>query len=229
MLDLLNNDWKPILQKIMLDYPKLENTLQQERSDFEDILEIYPPDCDIFRAFQLCSYQDLKIIIIGQDPYHQPNQAQGLAFSVNKGIKIPPSLQNIFKEIKNDLGESEYTFKSGDLTSWASQGVLLLNTTLTVRQGKPNSHLKLWHGFTQKIVDYVLANRKDVILMLWGNNAKNLIKKTPASIIQKHHIFTSTHPSPLSANRGGWFGKKMFSSANQKLLELGKEEIKWLV
>ncbi len=228
MLDYVTNDWKPILQKIMLDYPDLEGTLQQERIKFDGFLEIYPENQNIFRAFQLCSLGDLKIIIIGQDPYHQPNQAQGLAFSVKPGIKIPPSLQNIFKEIQNDLQKPNYQIKSGELISWAQQGILLLNTTLTVRQGNPNSHFKLWKGFAQKVLDCVLAEKKDIILMLWGNNAKNLIKKTPNSILEKHHIFTSSHPSPLSANRGGWFGNKMFSNVNSKLKELEKEEIKWL-
>lgn len=228
MLEHVTNDWHPILQKIMLDYPELGSKLNQEREDFQDILEIYPVTENIFSAFQLCSLADLKIIIIGQDPYHQPKQAQGLAFSVNPGIPIPPSLKNIFKEIKSDLQKPNYEIKSGDLRYLAQQGILLLNTTLTVRQGKPNSHLQLWKGFTKKIIDYILEEKKDIILMLWGNNAKNLIAKKKSTILEKHHIFKSTHPSPLSANRGGWFGVKMFSRVNQKLKELGKEPINWL-
>ena len=206
-------------------YPELESKLNQEREDFQDLLDIYPAKKDIFRAFQLCPLENLKIIIIGQDPYHQPKQAQGLAFSVNSNVAIPPSLQNIFKEIKSDLQKPNVKIESGDLSYLAKQGILLLNTTLTVRQGKPNSHLKLWKGFTKKIVNYILEEKKDIIFMLWGNNAKSLVSKNPSQILEKHHIFKSTHPSPLSANRGGWFGVKMFSKVNQKLKEIKNQLI----
>ena len=224
MLSHISNDWKPILEKIMLEFPELEEKLDAERETYNGLAEIYPPADKIFHAFQLCSLENLKIVIIGQDPYHQPNQAQGLAFSVNAGIKIPPSLKNIFKEIQNDYPDLGEMPDSGDLTYLATQGILLLNTTLTVRQSKPNSHFKLWKGFTQLVIDYILENKKDIIFMLWGNNAKALLDKKDSS---NHHIFTAVHPSPLSANRGGWFGQNMFQKVNSKLKELNQNEILW--
>jgi len=226
MLDTITNNWNPILQKIMLDYPDLETKLKEDKEKYS--YDIFPPQHLIFQAFNLCPIDNLKIVIIGQDPYHQPNQANGLAFSVNQNNKLPPSLRNIFQEIKNDLGETNYQVKSGDLTYLANQGILLLNTTLTVRHSKPNSHLKLWKGFTQKVINYLLEEKEDIIFMLWGNNAKTLLSKKSEEVLKKHHIYKSTHPSPLSANRGGWFGQKMFSRVNEKLRELEKEEIKWL-
>ena len=227
MLESISTNWKSILENILLDFPDLSKKLDQERELYQGLSEIYPPPDLIFNAFKYFNTSQLKIVIIGQDPYHQPNQAQGLAFSVNPGIKIPPSLQNIFKEIDNCYHREYQPRKSGNLTSWAKQGILLLNTTLTVRQSKPNSHVKLWKGFTQKIIDYILKEHSDVIFMLWGNNAKSLFSKTNASYLEKHHIYQAVHPSPLSANRGGWFHQNMFSEVNKKLLELGKTEINW--
>ena len=224
MLEHVTNNWKPILENILEKFPDLEEKLEQERQDFDGLAEIYPEPSNIFRAFQLCPPEKLKIIIIGQDPYHQPNQAHGLAFSVLEGTKSPPSLKNIFKEIQNNYPEIDTPPKSGDLTYLAEQGILLLNTTLTVRQSKPNSHFKLWKGFTEMVIDYVLENKKDIIFMLWGNTAKTLLSK---KILTNHHLYTSTHPSPLSANRGGWFGENMFRKVNQKLKDLSQDEIIW--
>jgi uracil-DNA glycosylase len=226
MLAELSTNWKPILESILSEYPDLDSKLEQERESSEGLAEIYPPPQKIFEAFNYFPTSELKIVIIGQDPYHQPNQAHGLAFSVNDSIKIPPSLQNIFKEIDNSFEREYQSRDSGNLTFWAKQGILLLNTTLTVRQSKPNSHVKIWKGFTQKIIDYILEEQENIIFMLWGNNAKSLVSGK-GKILEKHHIYQSVHPSPLSANRGGWFHQKMFAKVNQKLLELGKVEIKW--
>jgi uracil-DNA glycosylase len=214
----------------MLDFPELESKIEKERKDYDGLADIYPPPSQVMEAFNLCPISNLKVVIIGQDPYHQPKQAHGLAFSVNPGIKIPPSLRNIFLEIQQNYQLSPNLPSSGDLSYLASQGVLLLNTTLTVRQSKPNSHVKIWKGFTQKIIDYITSNHKDIIFMLWGNNAKALLKKVPDSLIKKnnHYILSSVHPSPLSANRGGWFGKELFLKANIKLEEYQKTTINWV-
>jgi uracil-DNA glycosylase len=230
MLSQVNTDWKPILQNIMLDFPELESKIEKERKDYDGLADIYPPPSQVMTAFNLCPISNLKVVIIGQDPYHQPKQAHGLAFSVNPGIKIPPSLRNIFLEIQQNYQLSPNLPSSGDLSYLASQGVLLLNTTLTVRQSNPNSHVKIWKGFTQKIIDYITSNHKDIIFMLWGNNAKALLKKIPESLIKKnnHYILSSVHPSPLSANRGGWFGKELFLKANIKLEEYQKTTINWV-
>lgn len=225
LTDSVNSNWKPILQKILNDFPTLEKDLEKEEELFEGLAEIYPPKQLIFNAFNHFNIEDLKVVIIGQDPYHQPNQANGLAFSVQDGIKIPPSLINIFKEICTNLEIPYNKPNSGNLTYLAKQGVLLLNNTFTVRQSKPNSHLKLWKGFSDRIIDYILENNKDIIFMLWGGNAKKIIEKKDMS---QQYVFKSNHPSPLSANRGGWFNLNMFNDVNVKLRELEKEEIKWL-
>jgi uracil-DNA glycosylase len=228
MLSYVKTDWKPILQNIMLEFPHLESNINEERNNYEGLAEIYPKTSEVMEAFNLCPISKLKVVIIGQDPYHQPNQAHGLAFSVNSGIKIPPSLRNIFLEIQQNYNLSSNLPTSGNLSYLATQGVLLLNTTLTVRQSKPNSHVKLWKGFTQKIIDYILTHLDNIIFMVWGNNAKALLNKKPESLLLKHHILSSVHPSPLSANRGGWFGKELFIQANKKLEEYQKTPIHWI-
>ena len=183
----------------------------------------YPKGRDIFAAFDHCPFQETKVVIIGQDPYHGPHQANGLCFSVSDGIPHPPSLVNIFKEIKVDV-EKPYP-KSGNLERWADQGVLLLNATLTVRAHQAGSHQnKGWEQFTDAVIKTVSANLDGVVFLLWGGFAK---KKTKLIDGQKHHILTSGHPSPLSANRGLWFGNKHFSKANQLLAQMGKETISW--
>ncbi len=183
----------------------------------------YPKSTEIFSAFEHCSFSDVKVVIIGQDPYHSPNQANGLCFSVKDGIKHPPSLVNIFKEIETDLG-AIYP-ESGNLQRWADQGVLLLNASLTVRAHEPGSHQKKgWEKFTDAIISKLSNERSDIVFMLWGGFA---MKKAKLIYSGKHHILTSGHPSPLSANRGYWFGNKHFSKCNNLLNDLGNKSITW--
>lgn len=184
---------------------------------------IYPPKEQIFRALNLCDYDDVKVVILGQDPYHEPHQANGLAFSVTKDVPIPPSLQNIYKELYGDLGIVPP--HHGDLTSWAKQGVLLLNNVLTVERGKANSHRGLgWETFTLNIVRYLNLREKPLVFILWGKNAIEKKKYIDA----RHLVLTSPHPSPLSAYRG-FFGSKPFSQTNQFLIKNGIEPIDWSI
>lgn len=183
----------------------------------------YPKGSDIFAAFDYCSLENTKVVIIGQDPYHGPNQANGLCFSVKPGITHPPSLINIFKEIVADI-DTDYP-ENGDLERWAKQGVLLLNATLTVRAHEAGSHQnKGWEKFTDAVISTISDNLNGVIFLLWGGFAKKKAKLVDTS---KHHILTSGHPSPLSANRGYWFGNKHFSKTNQILVNSGEKPIKW--
>lgn len=183
----------------------------------------YPKGADIFAAFDYCSFNDVKVVILGQDPYHGPNQANGLCFSVKDGIAHPPSLINIFKEIQTDLG-IDYP-KSGNLEKWAKQGVLLLNATLTVRAHEAGSHQKKgWETFTDTVIQQISEQKQDVVFLLWGGFAK---KKTKLIDAKKHHVLTSGHPSPLSANRGYWFGNQHFSKTNAILESLNKKTINW--
>lgn len=185
---------------------------------------VYPKHEDIFKAFKLVKPYDVKVVILGQDPYHQPGQAMGLAFSVPTGVKPPPSLVNIFKEIENDsLGPID--FANGDLSYLAKQGVLLLNTILTVEMGKPLSHnISEYHSFVSKVFEYLSSLNQPIVYLLWGNNAH-----TFASYItgKKALIIQTTHPSPLSANRGGFFHLHQFSRTNQYLMNHGLTPIKW--
>ncbi len=176
----------------------------------------------IFNAFNSTPFNQVKVVIVGQDPYHQPHQAHGLCFSVNDGIRIPPSLVNIYKEINLDLGTPIPT--SGNLERWAKQGILLLNATLTVRAGSAGSHQgKGWEQFTDSIIDSLSSNRNNLVFMLWGSYAQ----KKGATIDQsKHLVMKSVHPSPLSAHRG-FFGNKHFSRANEYLISKGKSPIEW--
>jgi uracil-DNA glycosylase len=183
----------------------------------------YPLPDDIFAAFNRCSFTDIKVVIIGQDPYHGPGQAHGLAFSVNDGIKHPPSLVNIFKEVEADTARPAP--KSGNLNRWADQGVLLLNATLTVRHASPGSHQKLgWEIFTDAVIRIISDRLENVVFLLWGGYARSKAKLIDG---KKHLILESGHPSPLSANRGMWFGNKHFSKTNTFLVSKGKDEIKW--
>jgi uracil-DNA glycosylase len=229
-IESINTDWKPLLETTIQEFPNIESLLNEEKEKFEGLAEIYPTQENIFNCFNYFNIKDLKIIILGQDPYHQPNQAHGLSFSVSEEIKVPPSLKNIFKEIISDVPEynSKEIPKSGNLEYLAEQGVLLLNNTFTVRQSSPNSHLKMWKGFCDHIINDIMVNQTDIIFMLWGGNAKKIIEKLPEELLTKHHILKSNHPSPLSANRSGWFGCKHFSKANELLKDMGKTEIKWL-
>ena len=183
----------------------------------------YPPGKLIFNAFNLCPFDKVKVVIIGQDPYHEPGQAHGLSFSVQDGVAYPPSLQNIFKEIHDDLGTPVPT--SGNLTRWAEQGVLLLNATLTVRAHVANSHATLgWQTFTDAAIQALASQREHLVYMLWGGFARGkayMINK------EKNLVLESVHPSPLSANRGGWFGQHQFSRCNAYLSQNGITPIKW--
>ena len=183
---------------------------------------IYPPGKLIFNAFDQCPFNDVKVVILGQDPYHGPGQAHGLCFSVNDGIDFPPSLRNIFKEVQMDTGSP--VPRSGNLERWAQQGVLLLNATLTVRAHQAGSHQrKGWEDFTDAAIRSLAENREHLVFILWGSYA---IKKGEFIDPNKHLVLTSVHPSPLSASRG-FFGNKHFSRANSYLQQHGKEPIAW--
>ncbi len=218
----LENDWKDILKDV---FDSGEVKKLQDFLNFEyDTNVIYPSRENIFTALKLTSYENVKVVIIGQDPYHEPNQAHGLAFSVLEGIKLPPSLKNIYKEIEEDLGIK--MSGSGNLTSWAEQGVLLLNNVLTVREHEANSHKKKgWEFVTNKIVEK-LNNRDDaVIFVFWGNNAK---EKQKLITNPNHIVLSAPHPSPLSAYHG-FFGCKHFSMINEILRKNNKKEINWKI
>jgi uracil-DNA glycosylase len=183
----------------------------------------YPSGSQIFNAFDWCPFDDVKVVIIGQDPYHGQGQANGLCFSVNDGIAHPPSLINIFKEIEQDLGLPYPT--SGNLERWAKQGVLLLNATLTVRANQAGSHQnKGWEQFTDAVISTISNEMKNVVFLLWGGFAKQKIKLIDTS---KHFVLNTGHPSPLSANRGYWFGNKHFSKTNFQLEQVGETPIAW--
>jgi uracil-DNA glycosylase len=185
--------------------------------------KVYPPGKYIFNAFDQCTFENTKVVILGQDPYHGYNQANGLSFSVNDGVSSPPSLQNIFKEIYDDLGIP--VPKSGNLERWAEQGVLLLNSTLTVRAGEAGSHQKKgWETFTDSVIKVVSDQKENVIFMLWGKYAQD---KGAVIDSSKHLILKAKHPSPMAANQGGWFGTKHFSQANNYLISKGLKPINW--
>ncbi len=215
------DSWKNILQ------PEFDNPYFKELTDFVKSeyknYTCYPKAKDIFAAFDFCSLSDLKVVIIGQDPYHGPNQANGLCFSVKDAIKHPPSLVNIFKEISSDLNQ-EYP-QSGNLEKWAKQGVLLLNATLTVRAHEAGSHQKKgWETFTDVVIKQISEEKENIIFLLWGGFAKKKVKLINK---KKHHILESGHPSPLSANRGYWFNNKHFSKTNEILESMNKPKIQW--
>ena len=183
----------------------------------------FPEKHQIFNAFDHCPFEDVKVVILGQDPYHGIGQANGLCFSVQDAIAMPPSLINIFKEIEADIGTPFP--ETGNLEHWASQGVLLLNATLTVRAHEAGSHQKKgWESFTDAVIGTLSRKRKNIIFLLWGGYAK---KKGAKIDTTKHHVLTSGHPSPLSANRGYWFGNKHFSKTNTLLRSFGDKEIVW--
>ena len=183
---------------------------------------VYPHPKNIFRAFDLCPFEDVKVVILGQDPYHGKGQANGLCFAVEKEIVLPPSLKNIFKEIESDLGSKAE--ESGNLERWATQGVLLLNATLTVRASEPGSHQKKgWEEFTDAAIQKLSDEREGLVFLLWGNYAKEKGKNIDT---KKHLVLTAPHPSPFSAH-SGFFGSKHFSKTNEYLKSLGKEQIRW--
>ena len=183
---------------------------------------IYPSSANIYNAFKKTSYDDVKVVILGQDPYHEEGQANGLAFSVNNGVKMPPSLKNIFKELQDDIGGELRT--NPDLTDWAKQGVFLLNSSLTVIEGRPNSMADIWNTFTDSIIKLLNSKEKPIIFVLWGKNARNKKKLIDTN---KHFIIESAHPSPLSAYRG-FFGSKPFSKVNEYLISTGQVPIDWV-
>ncbi|QVK21729.1 uracil-DNA glycosylase [Mycoplasmatota bacterium] len=195
-------------------YNELMLRLDYEYSNFT----VYPKREDLFNAFKC---KDVKVVILGQDPYHNPNQAHGLAFSVNDHIKTPPSLRNIFKELADDIGHN--IPMSGNLSKWVDEGVLLLNTTLSVRKNQPNSHKNIgWMTFTDNVIKYLSDRNDSIVFILWGNNARSKKKL----IDERHLVIESSHPSPLSASRG-FFQSKPFSRANEFLINNGKESVEW--
>ncbi|GLB49254.1 uracil-DNA glycosylase [Neptunitalea lumnitzerae] len=217
----VHESWKPYLEK-EFDQPYFTALTDFVKTEYEQHT-CYPTGKEIFAAFDHCSFQDLKVVIIGQDPYHGSNQANGLCFSVHDGISHPPSLINIFKEIETDLGKP-YP-QSGNLERWADQGVLLLNATLTVRAHEAGSHQnKGWETFTDAVIKTISQEKQDVVFLLWGGFAKKKVKLIDS---KKHHVLTSGHPSPLSANRGYWFGNKHFSLCNEFLSSKGLDIIAW--
>lgn len=203
--------------------PYLRQTLdfvEQERAAGK---VIYPPAAEVFTAFKLTPLDQVKVVILGQDPYHGPNQAHGLSFSVLPGVKVPPSLRNIYKELATDI-PSFIIPEHGYLSSWAEQGVLMINTVLTVEQGKAHSHAKLgWETFTDKVIKTINDHSQGVVFLLWGSHAQ---KKGALLDTQRHHILSAAHPSPLSAYRG-FFGCQHFSQTNQLLAQQGKAPIDW--
>lgn len=213
--------WEDIIDlEKQKDYYK---SLEKEINKRYETTTVFPEKQNIFKAFYLTKLDNLKVVILGQDPYHGFGQAQGLAFSTPANIKNPPSMQNILKEIQSDLGKKSIC-EDGDLTPWAKQGVLLLNTILTVEEAKPKSHHNLgWEVFTDNIIKYISDNCEDTIFILWGSPA---ISKTKLIDRKKHHILTAPHPSPLSSYRG-FFGCKHFSQTNDILKSLNKEAIIW--
>ncbi len=222
MNNILKNDWNNYIgNEFEKDYYlKLRKNLAQEYKT----KTIYPDMHNIFNALHYTAFDDVKVVILGQDPYHGPNQAHGLSFSVNPGVRIPPSLLNIYKELKDDIGC--YIPNNGYLKKWADQGVLLLNTVLTVRAGEANSHKNIgWQIFTDNIIKVLNTREKPIVFILWGNNA---IRKEELITNPKHHIIKSVHPSPLSASRG-FFGSKPFSKTNEFLKNDNETSIDWQI
>lgn len=216
----IEKSWKEVLQT-EFDKPYFENLVGFVKQEYASHT-IFPPAGQIFNAFNTCPFNNVKVVILGQDPYHGPRQAHGLCFSVNDGIQFPPSLQNIFKEINSDLGIPMP--KSGNLTRWAEQGVLLLNATLTVRASQAGSHQgRGWEEFTDAVIKIISEKAENVVFILWGSYA---IKKKALIDASKHCILTAPHPSPLSSYRG-FFGCKHFSQTNTYLASKGKRTIEW--
>ena len=213
--------WKQYL-KSEFEKPYFAKLTENVRNEYKNGL-CFPPAKLVFNAFNLCPFNKVKVVILGQDPYHELGQAMGLSFSVPDGVMLPPSLQNIYKEIHSDLGKPIPT--SGDLTRWAKQGVLLLNATLTVRAHEANSHQALgWQNFTDAAIETINTHREHIVFMLWGGFARS---KKRLIDTNRHCIIESVHPSPLSANRGGWFGQHQFSRCNAYLKQYGLGEIDW--
>ncbi len=217
----IEETWKQHLQG-EFEQPYFEQLTHRVRQEYTAGI-CFPPGRLIFNAFNLCPFDQVRVVIIGQDPYHEPGQAHGLSFSVQDGVPFPPSLQNIFKEIQQDLGTPIPT--TGNLERWARQGVLLLNATLTVRAHQANSHSALgWQQFTDAAIRALVTEREHLVYMLWGGYARSKGKMIDR---QRNLVLESVHPSPLSANRGGWFGQHQFSRCNQYLQQNGLPPIVW--
>lgn len=219
---ILKNDWDEVLNGF-LNSEEYSELMKRVLHEYEE-QEVYPPIDKLFNAFEKTSYEDTKVVILGQDPYHGPNQANGLSFSVEPGVRIPPSLLNIYKELVTDV--NCYIPNHGDLTKWAEQGVLLLNAGLTVRAGEAASHSKIgWGSFTDYVIEKLNEKNTPVVFILWGNFAKSKASFIDTS---RHEIISSVHPSPLSASRG-FFGSKPFSKCNEFLIGVGEEPIDWQI
>jgi uracil-DNA glycosylase len=218
----LNSTWKSLLNE-EINQPYFIDLMNYVEDEYSKNT-CFPPKELIFSAFDYCSFENLKVVIIGQDPYHGEGEANGLCFSVNDSVKIPPSLKNIFREINLDF-DALLMPTSGNLERWAKQGVLLLNAVLTVQKDKPNSHKHLnWNQFTDSVIQLISDNKENVVFLLWGNFAQKKGLKIDRS---KHLVLESGHPSPMSANQGKWFGNKHFSKTNDYLEIKGKSKIEW--
>ncbi len=219
---IIHSSWQPFFDSESTK-PYFTELIKQVDEEYETNV-CFPPKDLIFNAFDKCSLNDLKVVIIGQDPYHGVGEANGLCFSVNDGVAIPPSLKNILIEINNEYDRVFFP-TSGNLEHWAKQGVLLLNASLTVRKDLANSHKHLkWNFFTDSVIQYISENTENVVFLLWGSFAQ---KKGSKINKEKHLVLESGHPSPLSANRGFWFGNNHFLKTNEYLKSLKKEEINW--
>lgn len=217
----IHPSWQAVLQQ-EFDKPYFAQLAQTVRAEYA-AGTCYPPGQLIFNAFNLCPLSEVKVVIIGQDPYHEPRQAHGLCFSVNDDVPLPPSLLNIYKEIQAETGAPIPA--TGNLTRWAQQGVLLLNATLTVRAHQANSHAHIgWQQFTDAVIDTVNAHTAHTVFMLWGGFARSKARRIDA---HRHLVLQAAHPSPLSANRGGWFGNRHFNTCNAYLQQHGKTPIQW--
>ncbi|WP_373056257.1 uracil-DNA glycosylase [Zunongwangia sp. H14] len=217
----IHPSWKRELEQ-EFEKPYFQNLVAFVKDEYANY-KCFPAGKNIFSAFEYSTFENTKVVILGQDPYHGVNQAHGLCFSVKENVAVPPSLVNIFREIEDDLGKP--VPDNGNLERWAKQGVLLLNATLTVRAHQAGSHQnKGWEQFTDRVIEFISADKENVVFLLWGGYAKKKAKKIDAS---KHLILTSGHPSPLSANRGYWFGNKHFSKTNEYLKDKGKQPIDW--
>ena len=217
----ITTSWKAHLNEAF-DAPYFKSLIDFVEEEYKENT-CFPEKDKIFNAFNLCSFEDLKVVIIGQDPYHGVGQANGLCFSVNEGISIPPSLKNIYKELENDLGN--VVSNNGNLEAWAKQGVLLLNATLTVRAHEAGSHQKKgWETFTDSVIKLISDEKENVVFLLWGGFAKKKVKLIDE---EKHTVLTTGHPSPLSANRGYWFDNKHFSKTNFQLEQVGFQPLIW--
>lgn len=213
--------WKALLEA-EFQQPYFTSLVEFVKKEYQT-QRVYPPGRLMFSAFDYCPFEACKVVILGQDPYHGPGQANGLCFSVNDGIPMPPSLQNIFREIQDDLGIAPP--RSGNLERWAKQGILLLNATLTVRDGQAGSHQqKGWETFTDAVIRTINDQKEGVVFLLWGRHAQ---EKGRFIDTAKHHVLKASHPSPLAANRGGWFGCKHFSQTNLLLSRSGQSPISW--